>query len=60
MRRFPNDGPEANRIQIEDELKHLLDCDESGLGSTVESLAGALARTRLHAAEILGHLKARG
>ena len=31
---------------MEDALKHLLDCDESGRGATVESLAGALARSR--------------
>lgn len=48
------------RIQLEDALKHLLDCDESGRGATVDSLAGALARSRRHAAEILGHLRARG
>lgn len=45
---------------MEDALKHLLDCDESGRGSTVESLAGSLDRSRRQAAEILGHLRARG
>jgi DtxR family Mn-dependent transcriptional regulator len=60
MRRFPKDSPETNRIQMEDALKHLLDCDESGRGATVESLAGALARSRRHAAEVLGHLRGRG
>lgn len=49
------------RIQIEDALKHLLDCDESGRGATVESLAGALERVgRQKAAEILGQLRGRG
>ena len=48
------------RIQLEDALKHLLDCDESDRGATVESLAGALSRSRRHAAEILGHLRGRG
>lgn len=49
------------RIQIEDALKHLLDCDESGRGATVESLAGSLDRTgRRKSAEILGQLRARG
>jgi len=45
---------------MEDALKHLLDCDESGRGATLESLAGALSHTRKHAAEILGQLRGRG
>ena len=60
MKRFQQDSPETNRIQMEDALKHLLDCDESGRGATVESLAGALSRSRRHAAELLGHLRGRG
>jgi DtxR family Mn-dependent transcriptional regulator len=48
------------RIELEDALKHLLDCDESGRGATVERLAGALAQPRKHAAEILGRLRGRG
>ncbi len=50
----------AIRIQMEDALKHVLDCDESGRGATVESLAGALERSQRHAAEILGLLRSRG
>ena len=50
----------AIRIQLEDGLKHLLDCDESGRGATVESLAGSLERSQRHAAEVLGLLRARG
>jgi DtxR family Mn-dependent transcriptional regulator len=49
----------AMRIQLEDALKHLLDCDESGRGATVESLAGAMACPRRLAAEILGRLRGR-
>ena len=41
-------------------MKHLLDCDESGRGATVESLAGSLGRPRRQAAEILGLLRGRG
>ncbi len=59
MSRFQRESPAANRIQLEDALKHLLDCDESGRGATVDSLAGALSRSRRHAAEILGHLRGR-
>ncbi|MGD9746027.1 MAG: FeoA domain-containing protein [Verrucomicrobiales bacterium] len=50
----------TTRIQLEDALKHLLDCDESGRGATVESLAGSLDRSRREAAEILGQLRGRG
>jgi DtxR family Mn-dependent transcriptional regulator len=49
-----------SRVQLEDALKHLLDCDESGRGATVDSLAGALSRPRKQAAEILGQLRGRG
>lgn len=45
---------------MEDALKHLLDCDESGRGATVESLAGAMSQPRTLAAETLGHLRGRG
>ncbi|MCB1098947.1 MAG: FeoA domain-containing protein [Verrucomicrobiae bacterium] len=48
------------RVQLEDALKHLLNCDESGRGATVDSLAGALGKSQRHAAEILGHLRGRG
>lgn len=59
MKRFQRESSGALRIQLEDALKHLLDCDESGRGATVESLAGALSWKRGYAAEILGHLRAR-
>lgn len=60
MKRFSKDKPETNRIQMEDALKHLLDCDESGRGATVDSLAGSMGKSRSHAAEVLGHLRGRG
>jgi DtxR family Mn-dependent transcriptional regulator len=50
----------ARRVLLEDALKHLLDCDESGRGVTLESLAGALSRSRIKAGEILGTLRGRG
>ena len=49
----------TRRIQLEDALKHLLDCDESSRGATVDSLAGALSQPRHKAAEVLGRLRAR-
>ncbi len=59
MTRLQRESSGQIRIQLEDALKHLLDCDESGRGATVDSLAGALGRSRRHAAEILGHLRGR-
>ncbi len=50
----------GSRERLEDALKHLLDCDESGRGATVESLAGAMSETRGRAAELLGRLRAGG
>lgn len=50
----------TTRVRLEDALKHLLDCDESGRGATVDSLAGALTQSRGEAAEVLGQLRARG
>jgi DtxR family Mn-dependent transcriptional regulator len=49
----------GSREQMEDALKHLLDCDQSGRGATVESLAGALSKPQKMAAEILGQLRGR-
>lgn len=60
MKRFQKDRPATIRIQLEDALKHLLDCDESGRGATVDSLAGALSRPRPDAAKLLGLLRGRG
>jgi len=60
MSRLEKESPGAVRIQLEDALKHLLDCDESGRGATVESLAGSLGRPQRSAAEILGLLRGRG
>ena len=51
---------DAKRILVEDALKHLLDCSESGRGATLESLAGSLVRPRDTAGEILGILRGRG
>ncbi len=60
MKRFPKSQAESSRERIEDALKHLLDCDESGRGATLESLAGALGKPRQVAAEVLGELRGRG
>ncbi len=60
MKLFDKSSPGALRVRLEDALKHLLDCDESGRGATVDSLAGALSRPRGEAAEILGQLRGRG
>lgn len=60
MRLFEKKSDTNARERIEDALKHLLDCDESGRGATVESLAGALSQSRNQAAEILGLLRGRG
>lgn len=60
MNPFRKQPAASSREQMEDALKHLLDCDESGRGATVESLAGALSRPRKEAAEILGQLRGRG
>jgi DtxR family Mn-dependent transcriptional regulator len=60
MRLFEKSSPGTLRVRLEDALKHLLDCDESGRGATVDSLAGALCRPRGEAAEILGQLRGRG
>ncbi len=60
MSRLEKKSPAVIRIQLEDALKHLLDCGESRRGATVESLAGSLGRSRRTAAEILGLLRGRG
>ena len=60
MSRLEKESAATVRIQLEDALKHLLDCDESGRGATVDSLAGSLGRSRRNAAEILGLLRGRG
>lgn len=60
MNRLDHDSAGAVRIHLEDALKHLLDCDQSGRGATVGSLAGSLERPLRHAAEILGLLRGRG
>jgi len=60
MNPFRKDPSAYSRGQLEDALKHLLDCDESGRGATVDSLAGALSRPRGQVAEILGQLRSRG
>jgi DtxR family Mn-dependent transcriptional regulator len=60
MHPFRKDPAASSRVRLEDALKHLLDCDESGRGATVDSLAGALSQPRGQAAEILGQLRSRG
>jgi DtxR family Mn-dependent transcriptional regulator len=51
---------EEERIRTEDALKHLLDCEESGRGATVESLAGAMGLSSKRSAALLGMLRAGG
>ncbi|MGD7652796.1 MAG: DtxR family transcriptional regulator [Verrucomicrobiales bacterium] len=60
MNPFNRASASSQRIQLEDALKHLLDYEQTNRGTTVESLAGALAIPRPDAAEILGRLRSRG
>lgn len=60
MKSFRKDSTASSRELMEDALKHLLDCDQSGRGATVESLAGALGKPQKKSAEILGQLRGRG
>jgi len=50
---------EKRRILLEDALKHLLDCEESGGAATLDSLAGALRMRRGKAGALLGLLHKR-
>lgn len=60
MKWFQNTAASDPRVRLEDALKHLLECDESGRGATVESLAGAMAQPRGKSAETLSLLRTRG
>ena len=60
MKHISSETAESRRIRVEDALKHLLDCEESGRGGTVDSLAGALQVPRRVSAGILGDLRGRG
>jgi DtxR family transcriptional regulator, Mn-dependent transcriptional regulator len=60
MNSFRKNAAASAREQMEDALKHLLDCDQSERGATVESLAGSLGKPRKNSAEILGQLRGRG
>ena len=57
---FTREAPGALRVLLEDALKHAFDCDEAGRGATLESLAGAMGKSREEAATALGELRARG
>ena len=50
---------EKRRVLVEDALKHLLDCEESGGAATLDSLAGALQMRRRKAGGLLGLLHER-
>ncbi len=50
----------ADRIHIEDALKHLLDCEYRSVTASVESIAGTLGVTSDQAAAIAGELARRG
>ena len=60
MKPFRKNPTTSSRERMEDALKHLLDCDQSERGATVESLAGALGKPQKLSAEILGALRGRG
>jgi len=60
MKPFRKNPTASSRERMEDALKHLLDCDQSERGATVESLAGALGKPQKISAEILGQLRGRG
>jgi len=60
MNLFRKKSAVSSRERMEDALKHLLDCEQSERGATVESLAGALGKPQKSAAEILGQLRAAG
>ncbi len=47
----------AERISLEDALKHLYDCERAGRSCTLESLAGALESSRDSAARLLTSLE---
>lgn len=47
-------------VEVEDALKHLLDCEEVGSMASVDSVAGALRVRGGRATQILGDLRARG
>ncbi|MGA0854390.1 MAG: DtxR family transcriptional regulator [Luteolibacter sp.] len=57
---FTREAPGALRVLLEDALKHAFDCEESGRSATVDSLAGAMGKSRKEAATTLGELRARG
>ena len=49
-----------NKIESEDALKHLLDCEEVGSAASVDSVSGALRVRGGHSLRILGDLRSRG
>ncbi|MFW5947557.1 MAG: FeoA domain-containing protein [Gemmatimonadota bacterium] len=51
---------EAERVRLEDALKHLLDCERAGRAATVETLAGRIEVSRGVASEVLTRLEDRG
>ena len=48
------------QVEIEDALKHILDCEEVGGTASVDSVSGALRVRGGHAIQILGGLQAQG
>lgn len=52
-------GTHSQRVLLEDALKHLLDCEQSGGVASVHSVAGALGWKRSRAAKVLGSLRCR-
>ena len=48
------------KIEIEDTLKHLLDCEEVGSTASVDSVSGALRVRGGHSLRILGEMRAQG
>lgn len=49
----------GRRVLVEDALKHLLDCEQTGGVATVDSVAGALGWRRARATQVLGLLRSR-
>jgi DtxR family Mn-dependent transcriptional regulator len=50
----------TDRVQIEDGLKHIQDCETRGVTCTLESLAGALETGRSEAFRVLARLQSSG
>jgi len=50
----------TERVELEDALKHLVQCEREGIAASLENLAGRLEVTRGHAARLVSRLAALG